>query len=100
MTRIELHFGREMSVTATGHATGSPTMCAAASCLMCTLEGWLANSEDVTITERRMEEGNTRIAWTGGTGSETAMEMMMVGFLRLQETGPDLIGVEITEENS
>lgn len=101
MTRVELHFGAEYSVSADGHATGSPQLCAAVSCLLYTLAGWLNTTKREQTTEMKLEDGNARLAWSGGAGSETVMELMLIGFLQLQKTEPERISVEITnEENS
>ena len=100
MTQVRLHYGAEMRVEADGHATGSPALCAAVSCLAYTLKGWLANAEDVIVTENSMEDGSICFAWGGGAGSETVMDFLMVGFIELMETEPERITVEITEDNS
>ena len=99
MTRVKLHFGAEYAVEAEGHATGSPQLCAAVSCLLYTLAGWLNTTKREQITEMKLEDGNARLAWSGGAGSETAMELMLIGFLSLRETEPERISVEIIDED-
>jgi len=99
MTHVRLRYGAEMRVEACDHATGSPAVCAAVSCLLYTLKGWLANTEDARIAEERMDDGDVCFAWSGGAGSETVMDFLMIGFLSLMETAPEYITVEITEEN-
>ncbi len=100
MTRVELRFGAEYSVSADGHATGSPQLCAAVSCLLYTLAGWLNTTKREQITEMRLEDGSARLAWKGGAGSETVMELMLIGFLQLRKTEPERISVEITDEEN
>ena len=99
MTRVRLQYGAEMRVEAQGHATGSPSVCAAVSCLLYTLKGWLANTEEALVREDRMADGDVCFAWSGGAGSETVMDFLMVGFAGLKETAPECITVEIMEEN-
>ena len=46
MTRVRLtqEPGKRYTLTCEGHATGSPEVCAAISCLAGSLEGWVENS--------------------------------------------------------
>lgn len=94
MTRVYLERdGNACAVDARGHAT-TKEMCAAVSCLLFTLAGWLHNSGAEIVTER-LESGSARLAWRGQT--DVAFEMMEIGFLQLRETDPDGITVEISD---
>ena len=83
-----------------GHAK-TAEVCAGASAIMQTLEGWLINSEAV-ILKKRIKPGDCEIAFSGRSQREiekcqTAFEFACVGFLRLQETAPDEVQVTISD---
>ena len=96
MTKVKLASADGLYVLiAKGHATGSPEVCAAVSCLLYTLAGWLKNRKG----EKRpcvcnMSEAHANIIWDG-EGAETAFEIMMIGFLQLAKAFPKYICVEI-----
>jgi hypothetical protein len=71
-------------------------MCAAISCLMGTLEGWLDNA-DIPVAERRMEPGRAVLRFAGGGDCKTAFEVIAVGFLRLKASDEAHIQVEFSE---
>lgn len=96
MTQVYLERkGGTFLVSCTGHATGSPEMCAAISCLIGTLDGWLENSGG--CVERRVEPGNVLLRFRGGSDCRTAFEMATTGFFRLQATDSAHISVVFKE---
>lgn len=76
--------GQRYTVSCRGHATGSVEACAAVSCLVYTLAGWLHNAA-VPVLKEKLEDGDALIQYHGGAGAETAFDMICVGFLQLQE---------------
>lgn len=94
MTQVYLEqAGREYTVRCQGHATGSVETCAAVSCLVYTLAGWLRNTS-VLVLKSKMEDGDALIRFHGGDAAETAFDMICVGFLQLQQQYPEYISVE------
>ena len=85
--------GTRYTVQCTGHATGSVETCAAISCLLYTLAGWLENS-GCTLLHEQLEAGDALIQFTGGAKAKTAFEMICIGFLQLEEQSEDCMDVE------
>jgi len=84
MTRVYLEQdGNRYCVCCKGHATGSVEACAAVSCLVYTLAGWLRNVATLTV-EERLEDGDAVIRFMGGDAAETAFDVICVGFLQLK----------------
>ena len=99
MTRVTLtRGGGAYRVEARGHAATVP-LCAAVSCLMYTLAGWLRNTPGAEEVELRLDSGDARLVWRGGAGSDTAFELTEIGFLLLRETAPDSLSVAVCEED-
>lgn len=94
MTRVYLEQdGQRYTVSCKGHATGSVEACAAVSCLVYTLAGWLRNTS-VLVLKAELNDGNAQIQYHGGAAAETAFDMICVGFLQLQEQYGDFISVD------
>ncbi|MBQ3557856.1 MAG: ribosomal-processing cysteine protease Prp [Oscillospiraceae bacterium] len=94
MTHICLEqVGKQYTVKCQGHATGSVEACAAVSCLVYTLAGWLRNTSVVKLDEK-LEAGDALIRFCGGDAAETAFDMITVGFLQLQEQYGEYISVD------
>ena len=94
MTRVYLEQdGHRYTVRCKGHATGSVEVCAAVSCLVYTLVGWLRNAS-VLVLKERLEDGDALIQYRGGAAAETAFDMICVGFLQMQEQYPEYISVD------
>lgn len=87
--------GGSYTVDARGHATGSAELCAAVSALMFALDGYLHNAVGVEIVTERMNPGDARLHWHGGT--DDVWLLMLCGFLGLQEAQPDRIRVSCAE---
>lgn len=97
MTKVYLEQdGDRYLVSCLGHATGSVEMCAAISCLMGTLEGWL-DGHGAEVTERCMEPGRAVLRFTGGDDCKTAFEVLCAGFFRLAATDDTHIQVKFLE---
>ena len=94
MTQVYLEQnGRRFTVSSQGHATGSPEVCAAASCLIYTLAGWLHNSAVLVLEERLNNDASAFLCFRGGDSAETAFDMVCVGFLQLAQEYPEYISV-------
>ena len=94
MTQVYLEQdGRRFMVSCQGHATGSAEACAAVSCLVYTLAGWLHNTA-VLVLKKKLEDGNALIQFSGNDAAETAFDMICVGFLQLQAQYGDFISVD------
>ena len=94
MTQVYLEqAGRKFMVKCQGHATGSVEACAAVSCLVYTLAGWLRNTS-VLMVKEKLEDGDALIQFCGGDATETAYDMIAVGFLQLQAQYGDYISVD------
>ena len=85
----ELEGGRCLLVL-DGHATGSPSVCAAISGLVYALAGYLTNAE--------REPGRVRIHASGDDRCVGACEAVLLGLCQLAESEPDYLRMEISEE--
>ena len=93
MTKVYLRAdGETFSVRAHGHATGSNEVCAAVSCLLYTLAGYLANNTCAQVRVS-LKEADAEIVFCG---NENIFEMLCIGFLQLEKSHPDFISVECT----
>lgn len=81
------------AVSCRGHATGNQDVCAAASCLIYTLAGWLHNAP-VTVQEERLDrDADAALRFSGGDEAKTAFDVICTGFLQLELTFPLHISV-------
>lgn len=94
MTEVTLHYGDSFSARCRGHATGSPEVCAAISCLMFTAAGWLHNTQDAELVYEKLDSGDAYLRWHGG---KWLYELLKIGFLQLQKTEPEKISVKFSE---
>lgn len=95
MTSVTLHESVQgYTLKVRGHATGSPAVCAAASCLVQTAAGWLRNTKDITIRHMEMESGKAVIKWRGGDRAKWLFGLLEIGFLQLSLTAPEYIKVK------
>lgn len=99
MTTVYLeHDGGTFAIHARGHATGSTEVCAAISCLMYTVAGWLRNRPEIGGIHR-LEDGDASIVFFDReAAARTAFELAQIGFLQLASTYPDYIRVEGAEK--
>ena len=72
--------GDRYTVHCQGHATGSAEVCAAVSCLVCTLANWLRMSHTEIVAEQ-IKEADALLCFEG---EKTAFDMVCVGFLQLE----------------
>jgi len=107
VTRVRLtqEPGRHYALTCEGHATGSPEVCAAISCLAGSLEGWVENSPSADVQHLEVRPGFVQIVFTPAAGPGSAplvcqgvYDLLQIGFLRLEAAAPDFLCVE-REEN-
>lgn len=84
-------------LSAQGHATGKPEVCAAVSGLLYALAGYLANiiqEEYIEFYESRMESGDVFLDLNGGPRVETAFDLVTVGLLQIAKQHPEYIQVD------
>ena len=94
MTQVYLEqAGKKFMVKCQGHATGSVEACAAVSCLVYTLAGWIRNTS-VLLEKEKLEDGDALIQFRGGSAAETAFDVITVGFLQLQEQYGEYVSVD------
>ena len=96
----ELEGGRCLLVL-DGHATGSPSVCAAISGLVYALAGYLTNAEREVRAEvyaAELEPGRVRIHASGDDRCVGACEAVLLGLCQLVESEPDYLRMEIFEE--
>ena len=78
-----------------GHAA-TRTVCAAVSCLLCSLAGWLHNADGAETLCERLEPGRARFVWRARTPEDeaacrAAFELAEIGFLQLQLAEPEQV---------
>lgn len=97
MTSVSLIHTRDVfSVTAIGHATGSTEVCAAVSCLMYTLAGWIAQNPERGVYD--ISDACASVALVGSEAAEAIYELSRIGFLQLAESYPEFIRVGVDDE--
>ena len=90
MTNVYLErSGNRHTVMCQGHATGSTEVCAAVSCLVCTLANWLQMSH-AEVLEERIKDADALLCFKG---AETSFDMVCVGFLLLENAHSEYITV-------
>ena len=95
MTNVYLEQdGQRYTVSCRGHATGSVETCAAVSCLVYTLAGWLRNSKARVLAEE-LTDGAALIRFQGDEEARTAFGLICVGFLQLKKQYGQYIDVEL-----
>ena len=98
MTRVHItHDPDRFTVTAKGHATGSPEVCAAVSGLVYALAGFLQGFG----AKSRLEAGDAEVECLSSYETDLALEMAYVGFQQIAQQYPDYLQVEtnVTEKN-
>ena len=95
MTKVYLEQdGKRYTVSCKGHATGSVEACAAVSCLVYTLAGWLHNAS-VSVLQEKLDSGDALIRYQGDAAAETAFDMICIGFLQLEKSYEKYVSVDI-----
>lgn len=93
--------GNRCILSAQGHATGSPEVCAAVSGILYALAGYLANAIRERYIEfygNRMESGNVLLDFNGDDCTAVAFEMAVVGLQQIAQEHPKFLRVEYQEE--
>lgn len=91
MTRVHITYGPDrFTVTAKGHATGSPEVCAAVSGLIYALAGFLQNFG----AKARLEAGDAEVECLSSYETDLALEMAYVGFRQIAQQYPEYLQVE------
>lgn len=93
--------GRAYRLTAVGHATGNPAVCAAVSGIVYALGGYLRNLEragDVELAVFRLEPGDAALeAYSIGPAADRARDpfgMAAVGLMQLAAQFPEQVRVD------
>ena len=90
MTSVYLErSGDRYTVHCKGHAVGSTEVCAAVSCLVCTLANWLKMS-GANIVKEQIKEAEALICFEN---EKTAFDMVCTGFLFLEKRHSEYIKV-------
>ncbi len=96
MTRVELtRRGDVYRVYCSGHAAGSPEICAAVSCLVYSLAGW-TRLAPVRRLRERLESGEAELVFHARecpAEARGAFELVRAGFMQLESLEPEMISV-------
>lgn len=96
MSTVELiQNGHEYSIVASGHTESK--MCAAVSCLLYTVAGYITNTDEIILQEIRLDSGDAKLVWAGGKKAGFLFDLMEIGFRQLQEGEPENIFVKISK---
>ena len=97
MTKVFLDKDRDKYLVEVSEHCPNGKVCAAISCLLYTLEGWLRNEEladdTLAIEKCSVEEGYALIAFNGGARTEAIFDMLRIGFLQLEASYPNTLTV-------
>lgn len=98
MTKVFLDEDKDRYlIEVTDHCPDSK-VCAAISCLLYSLEGWLANEElrddTLEIEKCSIKEGYALIAFSGGSRSESIFDFVRIGFAQLEASYPSVMKVQ------
>lgn len=77
-----------------GHAEGSPALCAAVSCLICTVAGWVRFSGIERFSEE-LTSGKALLEFAEGAKSDMVLTLAAIGLLQLEKHDPARIKVTI-----
>lgn len=96
MTTVTIRRTPCHSLTAAGHATGSPAVCAAISGLVFALAGYLKNLEragEVKVGALRLEPGDARVE-ASGDAARQPFDMAAVGLMQLAAQYPEFVQIK------
>lgn len=94
MTRVRLtKRGNAFTVAADGHATGSKEVCAAVSCLICTLASWLGTHDEIASSIAIRDGAASAEISFSGKEAESVYDFVRTGFLALSERYGEYISV-------
>lgn len=89
--------GNQYTITAKGHATGRPEVCAAVSGLLYALAGYLENGEGIGRLHGRIEPGDFSVTFDGDGLAMAVYNMTLIGLLQIEKSHPEYIQVEQEE---
>ena len=81
-------------IRAEGHATGSPTVCAAVSGIIYALAGYLSNNSEAVVSEVKINDAYAEIEFFGSDEAEAVYLMTVIGLMQIAEAHPEYIEVE------
>lgn len=94
MTRVYCEKdGNRYTVTAQGHAEGSPEVCAAVSGLLYALAGYLQNEKGIGELHGRVLPGDFSMVFDGDNRAEAVYNMTLIGLLQIEKSHPEYISV-------
>lgn len=82
--------GGVYTVSAQGHATGRPDVCAGISTILQALDTWTQTEDGVTVLERHVRSGDVLLKFCGA-GSDTSFRLVAMGLKRLEATDPETV---------
>lgn len=91
--------GNRYIISARGHASGSPEVCAAISGIMYALLGYVKNAQDESTIaySDRVYSGDVAIEFRGGENARAVYDMAVIGLLQIEKSHPEYIRVERME---
>lgn len=85
----------EYRISAKGHASGEdPAPCAGITAILGALAGYLENSGKFAKEYVKLEPGDAKLIFFGGSDAQAVFEMALVGLLQIELTYPEYIRVE------
>jgi len=85
----------EYQISAEGHATGSPECCAAVSCMLTALAGWISNNREHVKSSRppriELNSGNATILFLGDKYADAAFRLTVIGLVQLAKSYPQYV---------
>lgn len=98
MTTVTLRkSGKTYTVSAQGHATGRPDVCAGISTILQALDTWTQTEDGVTVLERRVNSGDVLLKFCG-IGCGITFRLVAMGLKRLEATDSETVKVTVFEE--
>lgn len=94
MTKISFYEDDgHFKVKALGHASGSPSVCAAISGIMYALAGYLQNSE-CDIQSMKLNAADAEIKFSGGESASAVYLMTVIGLMQIAKAHPEYAEIE------
>lgn len=81
-------------IRAEGHATGSPTVCAAISGIIYALAGYLANNSEAIVSDVKINDAYASFEFCGSDEAEAVYLMTVIGLMQIAEAHPEYIEIE------
>ena len=102
MVRYTAEAGRDggLVLTLTGHAEGSPGVCAAVSGLLWALTAYLAEDPAAAVRERVLDSGRAVFRFTGDDRTLGAFALVRSGLDLLARSYPDSICKEVSKDDA